>query len=1252
MNRSYLIAGLCAGVAVTAACPHTDTKIGPDAALDSLYIEPANATVVVDDTLRFTAVGIDARGRLFVNARATWYTGDPAISLAPNGVAVGLQVGSATVTATSGGKNASTTVTVQPKPVFGTSRDSVPFTGVANGPDPAAQTVTITNAGGGTLTPVVDSVRYGAGASAWLGAAIVHAAPADTLTLIATTATLAVGNYTATVFLSSPKASPKTLTVTLAVTVGAPATLAIDSSDAQTATVNTGVAIKPTVRVRDQYNNPVPSAPVTFNVTGGGGAVQPATAVATDAAGRARVTSWTLGTGAGANALQAATPGTTPVTFSATGTAGAPANAAKTAGDAQTATVNTALATRPTVQVTDQFGNPVESVTVAFAVATGGGGVTSAAPKTDATGHAAVGSWTLGTQSGANSLTATVTSLPVQTFTATGNPDAADSLKLSGGNSQTDTVKAALATPYTVRVADQYGNGVPGITVTWGVSGGGAITPTSITNASGIASATRVLGTVAGPQGASATVAGLIGSPVAFAATATHGAAATILKFAGDGQSATAGTAVGIPPVAKIVDQFGNAVPGVNVTFAVTGGGGSVLPATAIATDTAGKATVTSWTLGNSAGPNALGASASGLTAVTFNATGLSGAAKNLVYVSGNAQSDTIGASLAAYAVQVTDSLANGVQGVSVSFLVTAGGGSITASSITDVNGFATATRVLGTVVGVDSATASVGGLTGSPVRFGAVATHGNPSQIIKTAGDLQSATVNTAVATAPQVQITDRAGNTISGASVTFTAGAGGTLSPASPATLVTDGTGLVQLTSWTLATTAGANTVGVTSTGTPGATFSATGTAGAPSASQSTVVDNAVTITACSTSCTVVGGTADSVTVTVRDQFNNLVSGASVTVSSTGSSNTFSPSAGGTSNGSGVFAATLNSTVAQGKTISASATTALGGGAITQTAVVTVNPTAASTTFSSVAASTSPITACATSCVVGSTALTLTATVRDTFNNIINGASVTLSATGTSNYFNGVLQSSIGGASAGSGTFSATYNSSTAQAKTLSATITSGATIGENTAATITAAAPASVSVVNGGFSTRVGTDVGIYPTYTVRDAFSNLVPNVAVSYTSLNSGAFTGPSTTNGSGQVTLTSWTMSGNATDDASGRMANQVQLNAGAASGAATDYGVYTWLSDVRPIVGPSASFCSSCHVWDRNPNNIVGFAGTGSCAAFTRVVASAAGSSALYLKAANAAPCGGVMPPLSSGLSAANLKILRAWINNGAQNN
>jgi adhesin/invasin len=1249
MKQYWVVALLVLGGVIAYACT-TDTAIGPDVALDSLYIEPDSGVIVVDDTLRLTAVGVDSAGRRFAHTRVTWSASSGAITLSSSGVAIGVSTGTASVSASAGGKTATGVVTVTPKPIFGTSRDSVPFTGVASGPDPAPQTVTITNAGGGTLAPAVDSITYGAGATGWLQASIATGGP-DTLTLSATTAGLAINTYRATVFLGAPKATQKPITVTLAVTVGAPATMAIDSGNGQSATVNTAVPVKPTVIIRDLYGNPVPAIGVTFAVGLGGGTALPATAVSTDAAGRARATSWALGTGAGPNRLDASASGLTTVSFNATGIAGAPAGVAKTAGDTQAVTVNTAVPVLPTVRVTDQFGNPVESVTVTFNVALGGGGLTGGTRKTGATGQASVGSWTLGTQAGPNTLTATPTGLAAASFSATGNAAPADSIKLNAGNNQTDTVAATLPTAYSVRVADQYGNGVPGTTVTWGASGGGSITPSSITNGSGIATATRVLGNTAGPQGATASAGGLTGSPVAFSATATHGAATTILKFAGDGQSATAGTAVVIPPTARVVDSYGNSVGGVNVTFAVTGGGGSVAPTSAIATDTAGKATVTSWTLGLGAGTNndSLTATSGILPPVTFLASGLSGTAQNLVYVSGTAQSDTIGATLpAAYTVRVTDINDNGVQGVSVSWLVTAGGGSITPTSVTDANGFATATRALGTVAGVDSATASVGVPNGSPQRFGATALHGNPSLISKTAGDGQSATVNTAVATALQARITDRAGNPIQSANVTFTAPAGnGTLLPASPATLATDAGGFAQITSWTLPTTARADTVTVTSAGTPGATFTATGTPDAPSATQSTITDNALSIIACSASCTVAGGTADSVTVTVRDQFNNLISGVSVTLSASGSSNAFSPSATGPTNASGVLAAKLNSTVAQAKTISATGVTA--------TAAVTVNPTAVSTTFSSVAASVTPITACQTSCVVGSTALTLTATVRDTFNNIINGASVTLGASGTGNYFSTVLQNSISGTSAGAGTYSATFNSSTAQLKTLSATITSGVVVGENTSATVDAASPSSI-VINGGNgqSARVGLSVLTDPSVLVRDAFLNPVPNVTVTFSVTGGGgSATAPTTplTNALGIATVGGFTMGSANADDAAGRMPNTMSASAvGAGSTTFTEYGIYTWLSDVRPVIGPSGSFCSSCHALDRNPNNIVGFAS--SCGGIIYVVAGSAATSFVYQKIIGTQACGNPMPPPGGGLSAANIKIVRAWINNGALNN
>jgi len=161
-------------------------------------------------------------------------------------------------------------------------------------------------------------------------------------------------------------------------------------------------------------------------VASGGGAVAPTTAMTTDASGIAAVTSWTLGTTAGANTLTATSAGLTgsPVTFTATGTAGSSLIAIH-AGNNQSAPVGTAVAIPPAVIVRDAANNPVAGVTVTFAIASGAGTVEPTAPMTtDANGIAAVTSWALGTTAGTNTLTATsdgLTGSPV-TFTATGTP--------------------------------------------------------------------------------------------------------------------------------------------------------------------------------------------------------------------------------------------------------------------------------------------------------------------------------------------------------------------------------------------------------------------------------------------------------------------------------------------------------------------------------------------------------------------------------------------------------------------------------------------------------------------------------------------------------------------------------------------------------------------------------------------------------------------------------------------------------------
>jgi hypothetical protein len=106
----------------------------------------------------------------------------------------------------------------------------------------------------------------------------------------------------------------------------------------------------------------------------------------------------------------------------------------------------------------------------------------------------------------------------------------------------------------------------------------------------------------------------------------------------------------------------------------------------------------------------------------------------------------------------------------------------------------------------------------------------------------------------------------------------------------------------------------------------------AAAPSASRSSVTAAPSPITASN------GASFSTITVTVRDAFDNLVSGATVTLSATGTANTLTPS--GTTDANGQITGTLSSTAAETKTITAM----VGTTTINQTASVTVDPATAS--------------------------------------------------------------------------------------------------------------------------------------------------------------------------------------------------------------------------------------------------------------------------------------------------------------------
>lgn len=148
---------------------------------------------------------------------------------------------------------------------------------------------------------------------------------------------------------------------------------------------------------------------------------------------------------------------------------------------------------------------------------------------------------------------------------ATTGPSATPTaVRYSGGNSQSGTVGAVLATPLSVTVSDANGKVVSGARVEWdvGVGGGTLSVGASNTNSNGVAQTTWTLGTVAGTVRVTAQVSGL--TPIVFTATALPGPAALVVitpdrAFLGVGDTLRAR--------ASARDQYGNDVSVQAITF-------------------------------------------------------------------------------------------------------------------------------------------------------------------------------------------------------------------------------------------------------------------------------------------------------------------------------------------------------------------------------------------------------------------------------------------------------------------------------------------------------------------------------------------------------------------------------------------------------------------------------------------------------------------------------------------------------------
>jgi hypothetical protein len=235
------------------------------------------------------------------------------------------------------------------------------------------------------------------------------------------------------------------------------------------------------------------------------------------------------------------------------------------------------------------------------------------------------------------------------------------------------------------------------------------------------------------------------------------------------GQVGTAGTFT-----VQVETAAGAAIRGVPVSFTTTTGNGSV-SAGPVFSDINGLASA-NITLGTTAGTNAFNASVnSGSTNVAANVSGTAGPVTHLVKSSGDIQTGEAGTALASpFTVTALDQFNNAVPGVSVTFSVASGGGSITSSTsvTTDSNGHAQASSLLGSMAGAQAFAAAAASV--STVTFNATATL-TASQIVKVSGDNQTGHLSTPLPLPLIVKIMNVANIPVPGQTVNWSVTTGG---------------------------------------------------------------------------------------------------------------------------------------------------------------------------------------------------------------------------------------------------------------------------------------------------------------------------------------------------------------------------------------------------------------------------------------------------------------------------------------------
>jgi hypothetical protein len=279
---------------------------------------------------------------------------------------------------------------------------------------------------------------------------------------------------------------------------------------------------QPAIQLQDASGNPVaqPGVEVRASIASGEGTLGGQTSAFTNGEGRADYTDLAILGSPGVRTLLFATTSPPSEVLSATITLPSVAAISLLTAPPSQVVVGTRLTAPVSWTLTDGERLPVADAPVVISVSAGGS--VEPVSTSDPGGIVQLQSWTVSQTAGSQYVELEVSGAAVSRVSVEAIADVAFRLQKTSGDGQSAPVNDDLPEPLVVRVVDQYGNGVSGVTVEWKTCDGIGDYQ-SPTDLGGYASAFQPTGPTPGEFCAMASSPGLAASPVQFSYNVTPG---------------------------------------------------------------------------------------------------------------------------------------------------------------------------------------------------------------------------------------------------------------------------------------------------------------------------------------------------------------------------------------------------------------------------------------------------------------------------------------------------------------------------------------------------------------------------------------------------------------------------------------------------------------------------------------------------------------------------------------------------------